>query len=984
MDDSAVSAAGIDLLLGPPNAGKMGKVMSWWAAHRAASPVLVVPSRADVSALTAELVGRVGAVFGPRPVITMDELGEEILGERRVIAGELEQLVLIRHLLAEQQPAGLGEVAELPGTASAILTVLRELSESSHDPAEVGSLLREGGEAEPGSVSGDLGRIWDAYQGELAEAGMVDRSGPLRAAAASAEEWSRPVGCYGFSSFTPAQRRLLEKLAERVPVLISLSHEEGRPGAHRMGSEVAWGRKRAVRVRILPAQDGVFGAPDLARLERGFMRSGPVADRAGDEGRDEKAGVRFLLAAGRRNEAEQAAREILRLLADGYGADDIALLVRSVEPWRRTLSRVFRAYGIPHRLDARTSLRQTGLGRSLLSALLGWATGEVEPILSYLRGPYSGISREEVDAFEKEATAEARGWGEKSAERLQEVFPDAVGRMEAVLDEQGAEEPLLDPAALTQLAWDMVVAAAREVGGASAPGEEDMQAYSVVFGACEQLRRAGNRGWHEGFGSAKATLSSMAELPVWLGRGDERGVVRVMSAGRARARRFPVVFVLGLTDGEFPQRQSTPALLDARTRRHLNAAAEAELLPEPEPGEEVALFHHVLSRPKNLLYLSARNSGDTGEEAMPSPFWEEARATLGGRRIWRRRGLDEVAGAADQALTRREYLRACAAHGGKPAEEEDGWLLEAKAEIAGAGGRGYSAAVRAFSAGRTVFSAGELETYHQCPFRWFLEKGLRLDDLDSSSLPLVRGNLLHAVLEQVYRHLITTGSLPLDASGRVAAGEVAEKVLRQHLDRTESLLSGGDRRLLEREIGRMVGRFLDLETGGGSAFVPARTEHRLPADGVEVAEGLRLRGRIDRIDLRPGGEEAFVVDYKSGSPTRAKDFARNGSLQLTLYILALRSEWPEVDVSGGAYAFLRSGKVLGLVAKGQEGQLSPGLSGLKGRSREEIEDEIGAGLEAAEKAAAGIRRGKIAAEPLGGECPQFCSWGPLCRAKGGA
>lgn len=985
----SLPAAGIDLLLGPPNAGKLGEIVAWAAAHRPRSPVLVVPSRADVTSLTAELVGRLGAIVGSRPVMTMDELAEDIVGERRAAAGDLEQLILVKHLLAELKLEAVGEVAGFPGTAAAVLGVFRELADSGYETAEIGSLLAAGANRESGSIAGDMGRIWDAYQAHLAEVGLVDRTDSLRAAVSAIPGWSRPVGFYGFLSFTSGQRSLLAELAGHVPVLIALSYEKGRLGAHGLDAEVAWWQERAIRVRTLPPQDGVFEAPDLAALERGFMRGSvdsagsASASRTGEDWLGEETGVRFLLAASRQGEAEQVAREILRLLGEGYAPDDIAVLVRRLGPWRRTLGHALRACGVPHRMDARVRLAQTGLGQSLTSALTALTTREVEPLISYLRGPYCSVPIEQVDAFEIDRAAEIRASGEACMQLLKETFPGSVDRLETAFGKKGSGELGLDPGNLQQLAWEMVVSGTRGEDGTGALNEEDLQAYSVVVKSCDQLSRISTAGWDGELLSAEDTLELMGNLPVWLGRGDERGVVRIMSVARARARRFPVVFMMGLVDGEFPLRQSPPVLLDEGERRGLNLRAGADLLPEARTGEDVALFHHALSRPLNLLYLSARDSGDSGEEAVLSPFWKEARATLGGARIWRSRGLDQVVDTPDRALTRREYLRGCVLHGEEPPAEEDRDLLNTKVGMFRAVAPKESAAVRAAISRRTTFSAGELETYHQCPFRWFVERGLRVQDMDPLSMPLVRGSLLHAVLEQVYGHLIETGSFPLDGSGRMAAEEEVSRALHHHLGRMGLAMGAGQRRLLEREVRRMVGGLLDRETANASDFTPAATEHSLPEDGVKVAEGIRLRGRIDRIDLSQTGEEAFVVDYKTGRPTRQKKLAEAGSLQLILYVLALRGERPEVNTVGGAYLHLRFGEVRGLAPHDLLGGLSPGLSGLKGRGEDEVEAEIEQGLEAAKKAVDGMKAGRIAAEPLG-ECPRFCDWGPLCRSKRGA
>ena len=55
---------GLRLLVGPPNAGKLGWVVWWWGRLAARSPLVVVPTLPDVTPLTLEIVERTGPVFG--------------------------------------------------------------------------------------------------------------------------------------------------------------------------------------------------------------------------------------------------------------------------------------------------------------------------------------------------------------------------------------------------------------------------------------------------------------------------------------------------------------------------------------------------------------------------------------------------------------------------------------------------------------------------------------------------------------------------------------------------------------------------------------------------------------------------------------------------------------------------------------------------------------------------------------------------------
>ncbi len=58
-------------------------------------------------------------------------------------------------------------------------------------------------------------------------------------------------------------------------------------------------------------------------------------------------------------------------------------------------------------------------------------------------------------------------------------------------------------------------------------------------------------------------------------------------------------------------------------------------------------------------------------------------------------------------------------------------------------------------------------------------------------------------------------------------------------------------------------------------------------EGVDVG-GLRVRGRIDRIDGTPDGQGRFVLDYKSGGIPSPSAIGTAEGLQLPLYLLALR------------------------------------------------------------------------------------------------
>ena len=79
--------------------------------------------------------------------------------------------------------------------------------------------------------------------------------------------------------------------------------------------------------------------------------------------------------------------------------------------------------------------------------------------------------------------------------------------------------------------------------------------------------------------------------------------------------------------------------------------------------------------------------------------------------------------------------------------------------------------------------------------------------------------------------------------------------------------------------------------------------------GLDLGDGLRLSGKIDRIDVDPFSARGIVQDYKSGKGAHsARDIDRELRLQIPLYVLALR-DLVGVEPLGGLYRAL-SGKRL--------------------------------------------------------------------------
>lgn len=148
---------------------------------------------------------------------------------------------------------------------------------------------------------------------------------------------------------------------------------------------------------------------------------------------------------------------------------------------------------------------------------------------------------------------------------------------------------------------------------------------------------------------------------------------------------------------------------------------------------------------------------------------------------------------------------------------------------------------------------------------------------------------------------------------------------------------------------------------------------------------MTLRGKVDRIDIAPDGSGAVVRDYKtSRSVPGAAAFESEGKLQLQLYMALVRDRL-DLDVIGGLYQPLgargRDRRPRGMVLKGDPRADGLDLVRSDRLEPEAFEAELDRAVELAVERAAALRAGKIDRKPIGGSCPKYCTYQPICRLE---
>jgi RecB family exonuclease len=224
---------------------------------------------------------------------------------------------------------------------------------------------------------------------------------------------------------------------------------------------------------------------------------------------------------------------------------------------------------------------------------------------------------------------------------------------------------------------------------------------------------------------------------------------------------------------------------------------------------------------------------------------------------------------------------------------------------------------------RTALSAGEIETYVDCPYRWYRDYVVRAAGLDVSLDRMAAGSAAHRALALFYRrwrddhgHRRVTSEFVTEA--RAVAAQAAQEVIAA-LPAPSDL----EQQQLTASVRSGVLSIVERDAAFLPDCAPAHLEWAFGAaegdPGVDLG-GVTIKGRADRIDVGPAG--LVVIDYKrSTAPSRAA-IAREGRLQLQLYALAASSRLG-LPVAGGLYRRLDRPEDRGFLLSGVPGAFKP-------------------------------------------------------------
>jgi ATP-dependent helicase/DNAse subunit B len=344
----------VSFYLAPAAAGKTSYVLQRVreaARDLASTPRVVVPTQLQARSWRRRLA-QAGGAMGVR-VLTFDGLYAECLTAAGEVYTELSDPVqyrLIRQIVDDLPLVYYAPITDRPGFFHILLKTIGELKAARIRPEELSQAVTSlGGEPR----LGELALIYSAYQERLRERWWADRAGLgwlalealERRAAAVGTDWSLLV-FDGFDNFTPVQLDLLALMAARVEELIvtltgTMDGSE-RPLVHRRFQRTRRVVEERLGVEATSLPELTPGLAEvLAHLEANLYQSDAPQIVGGDT-------IELVKAPDRAAEVRAALRWLkARLVEDGRRPADVALLARSITPYRPFIHQTAEEFGLP-------------------------------------------------------------------------------------------------------------------------------------------------------------------------------------------------------------------------------------------------------------------------------------------------------------------------------------------------------------------------------------------------------------------------------------------------------------------------------------------------------------------------------------------------------------------------------------------------------------------------------------------------------------
>lgn len=395
--------------------------------------------------------------------------------------------------------------------------------------------------------------------------------------------------------------------------------------------------------------------------------------------------------------------------------------------------------------------------------------------------------------------------------------------------------------------------------------------------------------------------------------------VQVTTLDEIRGLKFDYLFIGGLCDGDFPTRYKPEIFSSGSFKKQLQTHQTEErfrfyqslcgwtkklylTFPSTEEGRE-NVISTFLKEFEELFLISSKNESDYDDALFSNEDllifigkngFESAKSIQGDLEI----NLEGISKSLQVENVRKKDPFASSHFTGDLLTNESTEKILAE----------LTEQLKAFSTKQ--YSISQLETYAKCPFKFFMERVLKVKTIDEPTEDIEAiemGRILHTIFYEFYTSLREKGLSLVGCSEKDF--KTAEKLIFQISERQlETTAFKSPLTFYEREkilgidgnrMESVLYRFLESERDGDKEFLPKYFEvsfGRLRTDDADKIlsdaepiqiDGIKLRGMIDRIEVNEKLKSFNIVDYKlSGAKPSFDDLANGISLQLPVYLYA--------------------------------------------------------------------------------------------------
>jgi ATP-dependent helicase/nuclease subunit B len=690
----------------------------------------------------------------------------------------------------------------------------------------------------------------------------------------------------------------------------------------RLAAEVGVPRGEDVFVRPdqVPAHR-FSGNPALEALEQRLFRlSVPAFEMP-------QHSIRLWEASSPREEVHQAGLLLLEhIRLEHMAFRDIGVIVGDMESYGSYVEREFSEMEIPFYLD-----RTRGIGLNPLIECIKSALGlftlrfSRESVFRYLRCGLTNVSPREADCLEDYVIqtgirglkrwsnlftrkTKRMGEDEKELERINEIrarVMDSIaplGRKPVLSVKEHVNslyEFLLQNHAQEKLA---VYEKQFQTEGDLVRAKEYAQIYRLVMDLLDQI--------YQLLGEEEISIREFSDI-LDAGFGEiqvgtlPQSVDRVIVGDmeRTRMKEVKVLLFLGVNDGNIPPHAKAGGILSEIDREFLRESG-MELAPTPREQMFIQRLYLYLNvtKPSEVLYLSYARVNREGKAMRPSYFIDTVRKLFPGltveypgqrpltsQVVTPREGLHYLAEelreyAAGRSKTQPIFFSLYQAFGLDDLETQRRCLTQAafrRYEDSGLS-KAVAQALFGLQVGSTTFlenTVSRLESYAACAYHHFLAYGLSLEEREEFAFASVdMGNVFHEVLAGFAAKLSESdytwfdfprefGETTVEAILRAFAANYGATVLYDNARNEYAISRMG--RILTRTIFTLQEQLKRGDFRPEAYEISFQYAKDLESVNLTLSphEKMRLKGRIDRMDISETSDKVYVkvIDYKSGN-----------------------------------------------------------------------------------------------------------------------